>query len=216
MGRPLRAASGGYVYHVLNRANARLRLFEKAGDYDALCRVLAEAQVRHPARLLAYCVMPNHWHLVLWPRHDGEWSRLVGWLTLTHPQRLHAHRHTAGGGHLYQGRFQSFPVQEDDHLLTVHRYVERNPLRAGLVRRARDWRWSSLAAGDGDGPGPRVVLADWPVPRPADWAERVERPETEAELAALRRSLPRGAAVRGGRLGSSRGAGPVPDTRKGS
>ena len=127
---------------------------------------------------------------IVWPRHDGEWSRFVGWLTLTHTQRLHAHRHTAGGGHLYQGRFQSFPVQEDDHLLTVLRYVERNPLRAGLVRRARDWRWSSLAAADG--PGPRVVLADWPVPRPADWAERVERPETEAELEALRRSLTRG------------------------
>src|SRR5271154_2044973 len=95
-------------------------------------------------RLLAYCSMPNHWHLVVWPRNDGELSPLVGWLTLTHTQRWHAHHRSAGSGHVYQGRFKSFPIQEDEHFHTVARYVERSALRANLVGRGEDWRWGSL------------------------------------------------------------------------
>jgi putative transposase len=144
MGRPLRAAPGELVYHVLNRANGRQRLFEHDGDYAAFERVLHEARERVAMRLLAYCVMPNHWHLVLWPYRDGDLSRFLGWLTLTHTQRWHAYRQTVGTGHLYQGRFKSFVVQTDDHLLSVCRYVERNAVRAGLVERAEAWRWSSL------------------------------------------------------------------------
>jgi putative transposase len=95
-------------------------------------------------RLLSYCLMPNHWHLVLWPRADGELSDFGHWLTLTHTQRWHAHYHNVGTGHLYQGRFKSFPVARDEHFLQLCRYVERNPLRAGLVRRAEAWQWGSL------------------------------------------------------------------------
>ncbi len=130
--------------HVLNRANARLPIFERDDDYAAFERVLEEAVDRTGTRLLSYCLMPNHWHLVVWPHDDGELSRFAGWLTLTHTQRWHAHRHSAGTGHLYQGRFKSFPIQEDDHFLTVCRYVERNAPRAKLVARAEEWRWSSL------------------------------------------------------------------------
>ena len=103
-----------------------------------------EAKKRLPMRVLAWCVMSNHWHLVLWPRGDGDLSEFMRWLTVTHTQRWHAAHHTSGTGPLYQGRFKSFPIQEDDHLLTVLRYVERNPLRANLVKRADEWRWSSL------------------------------------------------------------------------
>src|SRR5437870_4093756 len=169
MPRQPRAAPGGFVYHALNRAVARLPLFQKDGDYDAFERVLAEALAEHPTRLLAYCLMPNHWHFVLWPRRDGELTAFLRWLT--HTQRWHAHYHTAGTGHLYQGRFKAFPVQEDEHLLTVCRYVERNPLRAGLVSRAEAWRWSSLAhrlAGDAQA---QKLLHPWPLPLPADWLE---------------------------------------------
>jgi putative transposase len=101
MGRPIRAAPGGYVYHVLNRATARLKIFHKGADYAAFERVLEQAVARTRTRLLSYCVLPNHWHLVVWPREDGELSRFVGWLTLTHTQRWHAHRRSAGSGHLY-------------------------------------------------------------------------------------------------------------------
>jgi putative transposase len=112
MGRALRAAEGGITYHALNRANGRATLFDNAPDYDAFVRVLAQAVDRFPVRLFAYCVMPNHFHLVLRPDDDGVLSRFMNWLTLTHTQRWHAHRHTAGTGHVYQGRFKSFPVQE--------------------------------------------------------------------------------------------------------
>ncbi len=112
----------------------RMTIFEDDADYEAFETVLAEAVERTRTRLLAYCLMPNHWHLVVWPRTDGELSRFVGWLTLTHTQRWHGHRQSTGSGHVYQGRFKSFPVEEDEHLYTVARYVERNALRANLVR----------------------------------------------------------------------------------
>jgi putative transposase len=143
-------------------------------------------------RILAYCLMPNHWHLVLWPRRDGELSEFMGWVTLTHTQRWHACHHSAGAGHLYQGRFKSFPMQTDDHFLTVCRYVERNALRAGLVARAEQWRWSSLwpcAQGTNSAP---AWLAPWPVERRWNWLEWVNEPQTEAELEALRCSVQRG------------------------
>ena len=126
MARPPRAAEGGLIYHALNRANARLRIFDEEADYAAFVKVLAEVVTRTGMRLLAYCVMPNHFHLVVWPVGDGDLSRFMRLLTLTHTQRWHAHRRSAGTGHLYQGRFKSFPVQGDGHFSTVCRYVERN------------------------------------------------------------------------------------------
>jgi putative transposase len=141
-------------------------------------------------RLLAYCLMPNHWHLVLWPKGDGDLSEFLRWLTGTHTQRYKAHYHTAGTGPLYQGRFKSFPIQEDEHLQWVRRYVERNPLRARLVRRGENWPWSSLGyrvKGGGEG-----LLDEGPKPLPGEWVAWVNRPETAAELAALRQSVVRG------------------------
>jgi REP-associated tyrosine transposase len=193
MPRRLRSAPGGYVYHVLNRAVGRRTLFKKDGDYAAFEAALEEAADFQPMRLLAYCLMPNHWHLVLWPKADGDLSRYVRWLTVTHAQRYHAHYHTAGTGPLYQGRFKSFPVQAGDHLRTVCRYAERNALRAGLVRRAERWRWSSLWH---EVHGHPDWLTAWPGggrPALAAWLESVNRPETVAELAAVRRSVARGA-----------------------
>lgn len=192
MGRPRRAAEGGYVYHVLNRGNARMHLFDDEKDYDAFERVLAEAIERSEMRLLAHCLMPNHWHLLLWPRENGDLSRFVGWLTLTHTQRWHAHRRSVGYGHVYQGRFKSFPVQEDDHYYAVARYVERNALRANFVRRAEDWRWCSLYRWLHGAAQARPALASWPLPRKASWAEYVNAPQTEAELASIRQSVERG------------------------
>jgi putative transposase len=190
MPRRPRFATGGFVYHALNRAVGRATLFAKPGDYAAFEKVLRQAHDWLPMRLLAYFLLPNHWHLVLWPHGDGDLSEYLRWVTVTHTQRWHAHYHTAGTGPLYQGRFKSFPIQEDEHLQRVCRYVERNPLRAGLVPRAEGWRWSSLwqrLRG-----GQPAWLAEAPVARPEDWVEQVNRVTTEAELAALRRSLQRG------------------------
>jgi putative transposase len=192
MGRPLRAAAGGVVYHVLNRANARGPMFEKPGDFEAFERVIGEACSRVDVQILAYCLMPNHWHLVLLPRHDGELTRFVTWLTLTHAQRWHANRESVGSGHLYQGRYKSFPVQQDDHFLTVCRYVERNALRAGLVTRAEEWRWSSLWHRMRRYTPAMDWLGQWPVGTPADWIDWVNEPQTALELEALRSCVRRG------------------------
>jgi putative transposase len=190
MPRRLRFASGGFVFHVLNRAVGRAALFRKDGDYAAFMKVLRQAQQEVPLRLLAFCLMPNHWHLVVWPEHDQELSRHLHWLTMTHTQRWHAHHHTAGTGPLYQGRYKSFPIQADEHLLAVCRYVERNALRAGLVARAEQWQWSSLWHRAGSTPA--AWLHPWPMPAPEGWREHVNAPQTEAELEALRRCAGRG------------------------
>jgi putative transposase len=169
-----------------------MRLFEKDSDYQAFEQVMAEVCERVPMRILSYCLMPNHWHLVLWPWKDGDLSDFIRLLTLTHTQRWHAHHRTTGSGHLYQGRFKSFVVQNDEHLLTVCRYVERNALRAKIVERAEDWRWSSVARrkfGDSEA---AALLSEWPVPTPRDWLAGLNHAETKEEIAALRLSVNRG------------------------
>lgn len=192
MGRPLRPTAGGYIYHALNRANAQIPLFQKADDYQAFEQVMSEARARTGMRILAYCVMPTHWHFVLWPRHDGDLSEFAGWLALTHTQRWHAYQHTTGAGHVYQGRFKSFIVQSDEHLLTVCRYVERNALRANLVKRAENWRWCSLWRHKFGDAKAKSLLYDWPLPRPSNWLSIVNRPENTEEIEALRQSVNRG------------------------
>jgi putative transposase len=190
MARRTRGGDGGYVYHVLNRAVGRATLFDKPADYAAFEKILRQAWERLHMRLLSYALLRNHWHLVVWPEHGGDLSTYAQWLTVTHVRRWHAHHHTEGTGPIYQGRFKSFPVQEDDHLLTLCRYVERNALRAKLVKRAEQWRWCSLWHRQQETQVP--WLSDWPTPIPETWVEHVNRPQTEAELAALRRSVQRG------------------------
>ena len=167
-------------------------IFTKDEDFIAFEVVLEEAVARTGTRLLSYCLMGNHWHFVVRPQEDDELSRFVGWLTLTHTQRRHAHRKSRGSGHLYQGRFKSFPVQEDDHFLTVCRYVERNALRAKLVKRAENWRWSSLYRWHSGTAVEKELLSAWPIRRSAGWLEHVNSPQTDAELTAIRRSVNRG------------------------
>ena len=128
--------------------------------------------------------------MVVSPQVDGEMSAFVGWITLTHTQRYHAHHGTTGYGHVYQGRFRSFPVQDDEHFHTVCRYVERNALTANVVKRAEDYRWGSLYNWlGGDSP---IELASWPIRRLPRWVARVNQAITQKELAAIRLSVKRG------------------------
>src|SRR6185369_12635151 len=143
MPRRPRFAQAGYVFHVLNRGAGRQTLFETDSDYDAFAALIEQAKSQVAMRVLAFCVMPTHWHLVLWPESDDALSEYMRWLTVTHTQRWRARRGTAGTGPVYQGRLQSFPVQEDDHLWAVCRYAERNALRANLCTRAELWKWIS-------------------------------------------------------------------------
>ena len=212
MPRLPRQCPPGYVYHVLNRGVGRMTLFEDDDDYAAFERVMMRTRQRvHGVELFAYCLMPNHWHLLLRPRRAGALSEFMRLLSVTHSQRWHAHRHSAGTGPIYQGRFKSFPMQGERHLLTVARYVERNALRAKLVERAQDWRWSSLAARRDSGTDAaerQAMLSAWPIPavagaagvagamnrfgEPRGWLATVNRPQSQAELEALRVSVQRG------------------------
>ena len=196
MPRQARRAPGGLIYHVLNRGVGRQDLFDDDGDFAAFVRVLAEALERDPVPVLGYCLMRNHWHLVLWPRRDTQLARFMQRLTITHVRRWVEHRGRVGWGSVYQGRYKSFAIQEDAHLLTALRYVERNPVRAGVTRRAERWRWSSLGQlhAPPDPSIPAIPIARWPVPRRRDWVRWVNRPQAAKEEEALRRCLAHGRA----------------------
>jgi putative transposase len=174
---------------VINRGNARGTVFHKDGDFQAFVDLIGDACERLRMRVLAYCLMPNHFHLALWPHGPGDLSRWMQWLLTAHVRRYH--KHYRSSGHVWQGRFKAFPIEQDEHLLTVLRYIERNPLRAELVERAEQWRWSSLCW------WPKTnrlrFLHLGPVPRGRDWMQWVNQPMTDAELLRLRRSLNRGA-----------------------
>ncbi|OHB76353.1 MAG: hypothetical protein A2W31_02320 [Planctomycetes bacterium RBG_16_64_10] len=192
MPRPPRADEAGGLYHALNRGNARESIFQKEADYEAFANILAAGLARYEVLLYSFQLMPNHWHLVLRPNRNGAMSRFLRWITATHTMRYHAHYHTSGAGHVYQGRFKSFPIQGDGHFLTVCRYVECNALRAGLVKCAEQWRWGSLWRWlQQPEPDPQL-LAAWPIARLPGWVERVNRPLTERELEGVRKSAQRG------------------------
>jgi len=192
MPRPPRADEAGGLYHALNRGNARSAIFRKDADYEAFERILGGGLEQYDVQLFAFQLMPNHWHFVLSPNQDGEMSRFVGWVTATHTMRYHAHYHSSGEGHVYQGRFKSFPIQDDEHFFSVCRYVERNALRAQLVKRAEDWRWGSLWRWRQEPNPPPSLLSTWSTPRHPRWLERVNEPLTVPELAAIRNSARRG------------------------
>ena len=193
MPRRLRIAPGGLLYHVLNRAVGRSILFESPADYEAFERVIEFAHQRLAMRIVGYTLMPNHFHFALWPRKEGELSEFMRLLTVTHTNRWHVHHHTTGTGPLYQGRFKSFPIERDDHALTVLRYIDRNPLRAGKVKRAEQWQWGSLHhyASKNIPPG-LMQPADLPVDRRRDWVSWVNTAQTAREVEAIQLCIKRG------------------------
>lgn len=186
MPRTARIDIADICYHVISRANGGVRLFDDGG-FMTFEDLMGAADEHVPMRTVAYCLMPNHVHFVLWPRRDGDMGRWMQWLMTTYVRRRHALHGTSG--HIWQGRFKSFPIQQDSHLITVMRYVERNPLRTELVQQAEDWQWSSLRSRM-DSPG---TDRPCPVELPASWLEYVNEPQTAAELHAVRNCVNRGA-----------------------
>jgi putative transposase len=177
----------------LNRGNARQEIFHDEADYEAFEWILAEGLQRYDVQLFSYQLMPNHWHLVLRPNQAGVMSMFMRWITATHTMRYHSRHHSTGQGHVYQGRFKSFPIQEGVHFLSVCRYVERNALRAKLVRWAEEWRWGSLWKwSQPKAPTTSALLSPWPIPRSPNWLARVNEPLSEQDLAAIRNAAQRG------------------------
>jgi putative transposase len=129
-----RASVAGMSFHVLNRGNRRDPVFHKPGDYDAFVEAMTDACTRARVDLLGYCFKPNHFHLIVRTDRDADLGRWMQRLLMAHARRYYRHYGTTG--HVWQGRFKAFPVEDDDHLVTVRRYVERNALRAEKTRTA--------------------------------------------------------------------------------
>lgn len=174
----------------MNRANLRQKIFHKDADYLAFLNILGEGLERYPVDLFAYCLMPNHWHLLLSPREDDALACFMRWIGVTRVRRLHAHHKTIGGGPVYQGRFKSFPVQPGPYFRSVACYVEANARRSKLVKRAQDWPWSS--AFSGTHAGLKLKLAKWPTARPKDWAEQLNEPWEDEQLKSMHSHAERG------------------------
>ena len=176
---------GEYVYHVINRANARVTIFDNPSDYKLFEEILEEGVNKFGMRILAYIIMPNHWHLVLYPKNNGDLAKFMGWVSNTHTRRWHTLKKTIGQGHLYQGRYKSFLVQDNSYFLTVVRYVERNALRAKLVKKAENWKWSSAWRRLNGSIEQKKMLSKWPVSEPDDyiiWLNRSQPKEEENKI----------------------------------
>jgi putative transposase len=192
MPRSTRTDIADGVYHVINRANAKVQIFRKPKDYYAFETLLEEGKDMVDMRILAYCVMPNHWHLVLQPKYDGDMAQYMKWITATHTQRWHGFNNTVGFGHLYQGRYKSFPVQTDKYFLNLCRYVEQNPFRARLVRKPDEWRWSSVWIRQNGNQKQKKFLSEWPVDMPVDYTYWLNEPQNKDDLEEIRTSVQRG------------------------
>jgi putative transposase len=177
--RTRRKPTAGLIHHVINRGNDKRTLFFSAKDYQKFLRLMVRAAKRHPLPLLAFCLMPNHWHFVVWPEEEGQVASHLQWLTGMHARWFQSRHSRVGFGHVYQDRYRIFPVRDERHLLLLLKYVESNPLRAGLVKRAEDWRWSSLRIHLGHPSS--VTLVPGPVLRPANWLDLVNEPPINCE-----------------------------------
>lgn len=186
MARRARRLQAGGIQHVVNRGALRAPLFADEAGCRLFLGALRDALARHPVDLLAWCVMPNHWHLLLRPRTVEALPGFVRWLTLAHSRRWQAFHARPGQGTLYQGRYRSVPIEGDDQLLTVLRYIERNPVRAGLADSAADWRWSSVHERLG---GLGGLLAPSPVPLPMGWLDLLDTSQSPDEVEAMRQAL---------------------------
>lgn len=179
------AANG--IYHVINRGNGRQEVFHKEKDYDAFIKIMEEAKTRYSVEIFAYCLMPNHFHIAVKPKKGEELSRWMQWLMTSHVRRYH--RHYESSGHVWQGRYKSFIIQKDSHLMMVLRYIEGNPVRAKLVRSATEWQWSSH--NETLGKVQRMLTDIAPFDLPEEWGQYVDTPFYEADLDCLRRSVNR-------------------------
>lgn len=188
MPRVERGLVDGSCYHILNRGNGKQKIFHKDQDYEAFIELMKKAKERHPIRLLGYCLMPNHFHIVVMCIKSKELSRHMQWLMTSHVRRYHAHYKSSG--HVWQGRFKSFIVQKDIHLLTLLRYVERNPVRTGLVKSTKEWGWSSQR--EAVDRSSSLLLDELPIELPPQWEKYVDEPLTDYEINMIRQSVNRG------------------------
>ena len=175
MARRRRNLEGNVVYHVYNRRIDKQCLFDSDSSYEEFVALIAQANERYPVRLHSYCLMSTHWHLAVSAERPQFLSNYVGWISTKHAMRVRRDTMTVGQGHIYQGRFQAVPVNGVVHYVTLLRYIEANPLTAGLVTRAEEWRWSSLRTRSEPTSLPIIQPGPWVLP--TDWQELVNTPD---------------------------------------
>jgi len=158
MARPLRIEFEGALYHVTSRGNDREKIFFMDTDRKAFLELLSEVVDRFSWVCHAYCLMTNHYHLLIETPH-ANLSRGMRHLNGVYTQRMN--RLNKRTGHLLQGRFKSILVEKESYLLELARYVVLNPVRAKMVRSAKDWRWSSYRATAGQAAVPTFLTAKW-------------------------------------------------------
>jgi len=193
MPRTERIDIGGEIYHVINRANGRHTIFRDKEAYQLLETLLADAKEMTDMRILAYTIMPNHWHLLLAPKNDGDLALFMHWLTTTHTRRYHVATKTVGGGSLYQGRYRSFLVDSDRYLLTLIKYIERNPVRAKLVRACENWQWGSAWRRMSGDKKQKKLIDPSPEPLPHGYRHWINTADKEDDLIDIRNAVNRGA-----------------------
>ncbi len=192
MPRTKRVDIGNEIYHVINRSNGRAIIFETKKDYQLLEELLTVAQEIFEMRILAYTIMPNHFHLLLYPHQDGELGKFMHWLTTTHTRKYHTQTKTVGGGHLYQGRYKSFVVDTDGYLLTLVKYIERNPVRAKIVSKCEDWQWGSAYRRILGTVKQKKLLTSLPATLPSNYKSWINTNDKPDDLVLIRNSLNRG------------------------
>lgn len=192
MPRTSRIAIGGEVYHVINRANGRLQIFNNKDDYQLFEQLLLDTKELLDMRILSYVIMPNHWHLVLHPKNDSDLTAFMQRVSNSHTRKVHSRTKTNGAGHLYQGRYKSFLVESNQYLLTLIRYVERNPVRAKLVKKCEDWQWSSAYRRIRGANKEKNLLDEPPTDLPLRYSTWINTNEDEKVIQSIRNSVVKG------------------------
>lgn len=188
MPRRLRNLPAGSVVHCVNRGNDKRVLFRRAREFDDFLRLVSWAKSKCPVRILAYCLMSNHWHFVFWVQCKGDVSKFLHRLTTTHATSLRRRTNSVGCGHVYGDRFHDSKIYTERYYYNVMRYVEQNPLRANLVHASREWRWSSLQERRTH---TRGIIEDGPAPLPSEWPALVDEHLPENSILEIRSALRR-------------------------
>lgn len=191
MARQPRVDIAGAVYHVINWANARWRIFRTQKDYAAVLDALEETKEQFRLDIFSFCIMPNHWHFAVRPNRQGDMGRFFGTFTQMATQRWHVAHHTVGSGYLFQGRFKSFLVEQEAYFIQLVQYIEANPVRAKLVGRAEDWPWSSLYVRIHHPERSKKLLAPWPIDAPKDYVPHVNQSLPKPTLESIRHAVVR-------------------------
>ena len=192
MARQPRVDVAGEIFHIINRSNARWNIFKTDKDFNGVFKSLVETLKIIPIDIFAFCLMSNHWHFVVRPKKGGDMGTFFGKFTQKTTQRWHTQHGSIGSGHLFQGRFKSFLVEKDDYFLQVVRYVEANPLRAGMVKKAEEWMWSSLYQRLKNPELSKKILTAWPIDLPSNYLALVNAKQPKPQLDNIRQSLTKG------------------------